>query len=668
MRLQIEKLRAAIEQHNHRYYVLNDPSIEDTEYDALFRQLVKLEEVHPELVTPDSPTQRIGVPPAQEFRSVAHRQPMLGLDNAFDEDEVRAFDARVKRFLNIDLSEPIEYICELKFDGLSASLTYEDGRLMLGATRGDGNMGEDVTNNLRTIRSIPLRLHVDKLPAVVEVRGEVFLSCEELERINTERLAEGERPFANTRNAAAGSVRQLDPNVVSGRRLDIFCYAVGHHEGIRFETHWDVLGWLADIGCKTNRQSRICHGIEDVWSYCRDWLVKRHDQPYAADGIVVKVNRIDLQEQLGVTAHHPRWAVAYKFPVEQTMTRVREIVVQVGRLGKLTPVAKLEAVEVDGVTVSSVSLHNADQVKRLGLLVGDTVFVQRAGGVIPEIVSVVSANRTGCEKQFRMPLQCPLCGVPVQRHEGEANHYCLNEACSSRLERWIQHWCSRGALKIESLGAGRIRQLFDENWIRDPADLYSLTKEKLATLERWGDKSAQKVLDEIEQSKTADLVRFIFALGIKHVGARIAEILAARFTSLGELECANIDDLELLEGIGPEIAGSIVGFFKQKRNQELLKKMKGIGINPLPLEQIRSDGNLAGMTFVFTGELETMSRSVASTAVKRFSGNVSNNVSRSTDYVVVGANAGSKARRAENLDVAILDEQKFLSMLEVERK
>lgn len=660
-----ERLRNELNIHCWLYYVLNSPIISDEEYDRLFKRLVELEERFPELITPDSPTQRVGFPPAEEFAKVRHRKIMLSLDNAFNEEELRAFDQRVKRFLGLPPTEVIDYTCELKIDGLAVNLTYENGVLVLGATRGDGIEGEDVTNNLRTIKSIPLRLLVGNPPPIIEVRGEVFMTKADFEALNEEQKAKGERPFANPRNAAAGSVRQLDPNITAQRRLDIFCYGVGYYEGIEFETQWEVLQWLHHAGFKVNPNSRLCHGIGEVIDYCYEWVRKIQDEPYSADGVVVKVNRLDWQERLGATAHAPRWAIAFKFPAEQKETVLLNIVVQVGRTGKLTPVAELEPVQVEGVTITSATLHNEDQIKRLDVRIGDTVVIQRAGGVIPEVIGVVKGKRTGNEKPFEMPRECPICGTPVIRPPGEVDYYCPNDECPSRMENWIKHWCSRNALNIEALGEERIHQLVEAGLLSDPADLYFLEKWQLTRLPGWGDKLATKVLSEIRRSKTAPLSKFIFALGIRHVGERVAELLAKKFKSLEQLAEAKEWEITSIPGVGLKIAKSVVRFFQSELGQRLMEKLKKAGVQPSPEEEavVIPDSPLKGKAVVFTGELKRWTRSQAEDIVKRLGGRPASSVSRQTDFLVVGANPGSKLQRAQELGVKILSEEEFAEMI-----
>ncbi|MCS7223002.1 MAG: NAD-dependent DNA ligase LigA [Armatimonadetes bacterium] len=667
VRQEIERLRKELTEHAWRYYVLNQPIISDEEYDQMFRRLVELEERYPQLITPDSPTQRVGFPPAEEFARVRHITPMLSLDNAFNEEELRAFDKRVKKFLGLKETEAVAYTCELKIDGLAVNLTYRDGILATGATRGDGVDGEDVTNNLRTIKTIPLRLLVEKPPSVLEVRGEVYMTKEDLAVLNKEQQKKGERVFANTRNAAAGSVRQLDPAITAQRRLDIFCYGIGVCEGVTFATQWEVLEWLKKAGFKVNPHNKLCEDISEVVDYCHHWVQQIHAMPYSADGVVVKVNRLDWQERLGATAHAPRWAIAYKFPAEQKTTKVKNIVVQVGRTGKLTPVAELEPVQVEGVTIVSATLHNEDQIKRLDVRIGDTVIVQRAGGVIPEVVAVVPERRTGQEIPFTMPKVCPVCETPVVRPPGEVDYYCPNAQCPSRVENWIKHWCSRGALNIEALGEERVRQLVEENLVSDPADLYFLQPNRLRSLPGWADKLTKKVLSEIEASKRAPLSRFIFALGIRHVGERVAEILAQHFKSLDRLAKASPQEISQIPTIGPKIAESVVRFFQSPTAKSLLEKLKKAGVRPRAVEveeEAVPDSPLRGKVVVFTGELTSWTRGQAEALVRKLGGRAASGVSRQTDFVVVGQNPGSKAQKARDLGVTMLTEEEFKALVQ----
>lgn len=658
------RLRGEVAHHNHLYYVLAAPVISDEEYDEFFQALKKLEQAYPDLITPDSPTQRVGGKPLERFASVKHKLPMLSLDNVFTEEEFLDFEKKIRRFLNLPPETPIPYVCELKLDGLAINLAYHDGRLVQGATRGDGFRGENITQNLKTVKAIPLCLRGTNLPGQIEIRGEIFMTKQELARLNEERKKKDEPLFANTRNAAAGSVRQLDSSVASSRRLDNFCYGLGYHEGVRFKTHWEFLEWLKASRFKVNPYSRLCKNKEEVKRFWEEWVVKVSSLPYAADGIVAKVNDLELQQILGNTSHAPRWAIAFKFPAQKRTTKVEEIQVNVGRTGKLTPVAKLTPVEIDGVVVTNATLHNQDQVNRLELRIGDQVQVRRAGGVIPEVTGVLKEERTGREKQFVMPQVCPLCGSPVTKPTGEVDTYCTNDTCPSRVERWIWHWCSRDAMDIEHVGPKLIRHLLDGGLIGDPADLYRLTSRQLLEVERMGEKSAQNVLQEIARSKNASLSRFLYALGIRHAGKRMAEILAENYSSWEDLAQAKLEELQWLSGIGPEIAESVYRFFRTPWVQAFLLKVKKAGLSPQPEKQaVRLFSPFQGKTVVFTGGLSRLTRSAALEIIKKLGGKPSGSVSEQTGFVVTGEEPGSKLAKAKELNIPILDEARFLGIL-----
>ena len=661
----IEELRRLINHHNYRYYVLDQPEVSDAEYDALFRELARLEAQHPELVTPDSPTRRVGAAPLEAFTTVRHRTPMLSLSNAFGEEELRAFDQRIKRMLDMQESEPIEYVTEFKIDGLAVSLTYENGVLSVSATRGDGLTGEDVTQNLKTVRSIPLRLltPTKETPSLLEVRGEVYLSREEFNRINRERERTGEPLFANPRNAAAGSVRQLDSSITAKRRLDMAAYGIGASEGRTFATHRERLEFLKQCGFKTIPNSRICRGIDAVRGFCREWESRRHSLPYEIDGVVVKVNSTELQETLGYVARSPRWATAFKYPPEQAMTVIRAINVQVGRTGAVTPVAVMEPVQLGGTTVSAATLHNEDQIRQKDVRIGDTVIIQKAGEVIPEVVSVVKEKRTGREKPFSMPKNCPVCGAPIVRPEGEAVARCTGATCSAQTKERIRHFGTRRAMDIEHLGPALVDQLVEEGLVKDPADLYSLKKSDLVSLERMADKSAQNVLDAIAASTNRPLGRFIFALGIRHVGEHVADILANHFGSLDAIENASLEELSAVEGVGPVIGESVHSYFRQPQARELLKKLRKAGVVPEAAPVAAAEGPWTGKTFVFTGALSTFTRDQGEALVKKHGGKASSSISKNTDFVVAGEAAGSKLAKAQQLGVRILSEDEFRNML-----
>lgn len=674
-RVDIEDLRRRINRANYLYYVKDQPELSDAEYDALMRRLGELEAQYPQAVTPDSPTQRVGIAPQTEFATFEHRVPMLSLGNAFGEDELRAFDDRCRRLLHMDSAEQLEYDCEPKLDGLGVSLTYIDGIFTTGATRGDGSRGENITENLKTVRSIPLKLQAPRnggdnmsppnsvlFPPMIEIRGEVILTHDEFRRINEERETTGEPTFANPRNAAAGSVRQLDSRITAKRRLTMFAYAVGAYEGVDFSTQYELLCALGDWGFKVNPDVRVFGHIDDVAAYIREWGAKKETLNYDVDGMVVKVNSFDLQTRLGYVARSPRWAIAYKYPAHQVQTRVANIRVQVGRTGALTPVADLEPVEVGGVTVSRATLHNEDEVRRKDVRIGDTVVVQRAGEVIPEVVEVVKDKRTGGEIEFEMPAKCPVCGADVVREPGEAVSRCTDIACPAQVKETILHFTSRNAMDIEGVGPSLIDQLTDKGLIRDPADLYSLAVEELAGLERMAQKSAQNAIDAIRASKAAGLDRLIYALGIRHVGERTAAALAQSFGSIDALRAASVEEIAKVPDVGPVVAGSIATFFAQTTNEEVLRKLEGAGIDP-KVEARRESGPFAGKTVVFTGALQRMTRDEAQGLVYKLGGNPSSSVSGSTDLVVAGEKAGSKLDKARSLGVPVISEDDFLEMV-----
>ncbi len=662
-----EWLRREIERHNYLYYVKDAPEVSDEEYDRLFRRLLAIEEAWPELVTPDSPSQRVGAPPADEFRPVPHRLPMLSLQNAMDEGEMRDFEARLKRFLGRD--DPLDYVIEPKFDGLSAELVYENGVLVVGSTRGDGFTGEDVTANLRTVRSIPLRLRDDKrpVPPLLEVRGEVIMPVARFEELNREREARGEPPFANPRNAAAGSVRQLDPTITAGRPLEFYAYTVGASEGFEVDSQWALLQALRDFGFKvTDLARRVC-GMDAVLEEYKRLLALRDELPFEVDGTVVKVDKMALQRELGEVSRSPRWAIAFKFPPRREVTRIERIVVQVGRTGVLTPVAVLAPVKVSGVTVKRATLHNEDEIARKGVMEGDFVYVQRAGDVIPEVVEVLKDRRDGSERPFVMPDRCPSCGGPVVREEGEAARRCVSSSCPAQLKEHITHFASKRAMDIEHLGDKLTDQLVDKGLVRDVADLYSLRHEQVAALERMADKSAKNLLNALERSKSRPLSAVIFALGIRHVGEAMARDLAAHFGSIEALMEASEEDLLGVEGVGPVVARSIRDFFANEANRDLVRRLREAGVrmeHTAPRDE--ADPRFAGKTFVFTGTLATMTRERAQALVVARGGKTASSVSRKTDYVVAGAEAGSKLARARDLGVSVLSEEEFLGMLGLE--
>jgi DNA ligase (NAD+) len=664
---QAARLRERIEELNYHYFVLDSPLVDDAEYDRLFRELERLEEQYPELRTPDSPTQRVGAPPAEEFRTVVHRAPMLSLANAFGEEELEEFDARIKRFLGADAPESIEYVCELKIDGLAVSLTYERGVLVQAATRGDGTRGEDITANLRTVKSIPLSLPAGSAgpPELMEVRGEAYLSVAEFRRINEERSREGQPLFANPRNAAAGSLRQLDPSVTASRRLRFFAYGLGVVSQPIASSHLDALKMLKEWRFPVNPHTRVSQGIAGAREFCREWAERRRELEYQIDGVVIKVNDFALQERLGAVSRSPRWAVAYKFPAEQAVTTVRDIVVQVGRTGALTPVAELEPVKIGGVTVSRATLHNEDEIRRKDVRVGDRVVVQRAGDVIPEVVSVVLDERPPDAKPFRMPDRCPACGAPVTREEGEAVARCTNYSCpAQRLERLV-HFCSKGAMDMDGVGPATLAQMLEKGLVSEPADLYRLTAGDVLQLDGVKEKLAENILQAISGSKRPPLDRFIFALGIRHVGEHVARILASRYRDIQALMKASEEDLAGTDQIGPVIAREVATFFSDPKNRAAVERLLAAGVAPVgpPETGEVKQTPLTGKSVVFTGTLDSMTREEAEGLARQLGAEVKSSVSRSTDLVVAGEKAGSKLARAAELGVRVVSEKEFLEMV-----
>ncbi len=656
----VEKLREEIEYHNYRYYVLDQPEISDAQYDRLMKELEKLEAQYPELRSPNSPTQRVGAHPLEEFEIVRHTIPMLSLANAFDESEARDFDKRVKKFLGT--SEEIEYVAEPKFDGLAVELVYERGQFVVGSTRGDGINGENITQNLRTIRTVPLQLIQKEIraPERLEVRGEAIMQVEKFKELNRKREETGEPLFANPRNAAAGSIRQLDPKITAERPLEVYCYALGEVIGWTFETQWEVLKTLPKWGLRTNPHVRKCKNIDEVLDYYREMGEKRGKLPYEIDGTVIKVNRFDLQARLGEIARSPRWALAFKFPPKQETTRIIDIRPQVGRTGALTPVAIMEPVRVGGVEVSRATLHNQDEIDRLDVRVGDTVIVQRAGDVIPEVVQVISSKRKGTEKKFKMPSKCPVCGAEVVKEE--AIHRCIGLDCPAQLKGRIKHFASKRAMDIEGLGVKLIDQFVDKGLVKDVADISYISKQQLIELERMADKSAQNIIDAIEKSKTKPLSKFIYALGIRHVGETTAEDLARNFPRLDDFFDLSEEDLMKVEGIGPEVAASVVQFFRDKKNKESIERLRKAGVEVIE-PRGKERGKLAGKTFVFTGALKTFQRDEARNLVESLGGTTASSVSKKVDYVVVGEDPGSKFDKAKELGIKTLTEEEFKKMI-----
>jgi DNA ligase (NAD+) len=663
-RQRIENLRGVINHHNYRYYVLDSPEISDAEYDELMKELRQLESEHTELVTPDSPTQRIGAPPVEAFGVVEHPQPLLSLTNAFSYEELAAWHKRVSKLLG---GRQFDLVCEPKIDGLAVALIYVDGLLATGATRGDGYRGEDITQNLKTVRSIPLSVPKEAPPRF-EVRGEVYLPKAGFKKLNEERAKEGLPLFANPRNAAAGSVRQLDSSITARRPLDIFIYGLGWAEGKAVpDTHWKIMQYLKSLGFKINPDIALRYSLDEAEKYYQSWAESREDFSYEADGIVAKVNSIALQQELGNVAHEPRWAIAYKFPAIQGTTKLIDIGINVGRTGSLNPYAILEPVRVGGVVISHAALHNEEDIHRKDIRIGDWVVVQRAGEVIPEIVEPIVSRRTGKEKIFSMPSRCPVCGSEVIKPEGEAMHRCTNTACPSQALEKIKHFVSRGAMDIDGVGEKLCQALFEAGLVKDAADLYDLTKEQLLTLERMADKSVSNVLNSIEKSKDRPLARVIFALGILHVGEEYAELLAEEFQSISRLSKASKKKLSKIHSIGPKIAESIVTFFRQEGNRQIIEKLRKAGVR-LEREKIKEvkaeELPLAGLEFVLTGKLESLSRSEAEEKIKVLGGKASSDVTKKTSYVVVGADPGSKLAKAKKLGIKTMNEAEFLELLD----
>ncbi|MEO1765714.1 NAD-dependent DNA ligase LigA [Thiobacter aerophilum] len=660
----IRKLREEIARHDYLYYVRNAPEIPDAEYDRLFRELQELEARYPELVTPDSPTQRVGGAPASEFREVKHRVPMLSLNNAFTDEDVANFDRRVREALS---QTRVEYNCEPKFDGLAISLVYARGVLTTAATRGDGSTGEDVTANVRTIPAIPLRLHATHPPTLLEVRGEVLMLKEDFQALNAEQRRKGEKEFANPRNAAAGSLRQLDPKITASRKLTFFAYALGAVEGARLPgTQSAVLDWLAELHFPVTTDRRVVEGLEGLLGYYREMGRRRANLPFEIDGVVYKVNDLRAQDELGFVARAPRWAIAHKYPPEEEITQILDIEVQVGRTGALTPVARLKPVQVGGVTVTNATLHNEDEIRRKDIHIGDYVIVRRAGDVIPEVVSVVKERRPADVRPFQMPKQCPVCGSRVVRLEGEAIARCSGGLyCPAQRKQALLHFASRRAMDIEGLGEKLVDQLVDKGLVKTPADLYRLDLPTLAALERMGEKSAQNLLDAIEKSKHTTLERFIYALGIRNVGEATARDLARHFGALDPLMHASVKELIKVPEVGPVVAESIVQFFAEPHNRQVIADLRRLGVcwEEGRAKRRAAVAGVAGKTFVLTGTLPNWTREEAKEKIEAAGGKVTGSVSTKTDYVVVGANPGSKLARAEELGVPLLDEDGLKALL-----
>ena len=659
----VAELRRELNYHNHRYYVLDSPVISDHEYDRLFQELKGIEENHPELVTLDSPTRRIGGDPADGFVQVEHRHTMLSLGNAFDDESLGTWYRRVKNLLD---EADFSMTCELKIDGLAVSLVYEDGVLVRGATRGNGSVGENVTDNLRTIRSIPLTLQ-GQPPPYLEVRGEVYMPVEEFRRLNREQEERGEQPYANPRNTGAGTIRQLDPKVTASRNMQIWVYSLNDAGDSPYPAgHWETLGWLESLGFRVNPENRLCHTLEEVEDYYREWVEKRHELPYEVDGVVVKVNPFNYQNSLGVVGREPRWAVAYKFPAERAETRLMDIVINVGRTGSLNPQAILEPVVVSGATVRHASLHNDEDIRRKGIMLGDMVEVERAGDVIPHVVRAIPERRTGEEREFRMPEFCPECETRVVKPEDEAMHRCPNASCPAQFFELLKHFVSRGAMDMDGLGEQWCRILIDKGFVSTVADIYYLEKERLLELERMGDRLATKIMDNIEASKNRPLPRILFALGITHVGAEVAELLTNRYASMEHLARASQEELTEIPGIGPKIAESIHDYFQVAGNLAVIERLREAQVKLHHEIEIVDPSELPwnGLAFVVTGTLTEMTRREAETRIKGLGGSATSSVTKKTNFLVAGASPGSKLDTANRLGTRILTEDEFIQWLE----
>ncbi len=659
---QIEKLRKEINYHNYRYYVLNDPVISDYEYDMLLKELIALEEKYPEFVTPDSPTQRVGGEPIEEFPTVIHDPPMLSLDNTYSYDELREFDKRVRKQI-----ADVKYLVEQKVDGVAISLKYEKGRLVLGATRGDGIKGDDITPNLKTIRSIPLQiLSENKDLQDIEVRGEAYLTKKQFEALNKEREETGEPLFANPRNAAAGSLKLLDPKLVASRNLDAFIHTIPKPPSKKFHSDFQMLGLLKEAGFKVIPHSEPFGSIDDVIGYCEEWDKKREDLPYEVDGMVIKIDNFQQREELGETIKSPRWAVAYKYPPKQATTKIKRIYLQVGRTGIVTPVAEMEPVFLSGSTITHSTLHNFDEIKRKDIREGDTVIIQKAGEVIPQVVKVITEKRTGKEKVVPIPEKCPVCKGPLFREADEVAYRCVNASCPAQIKRRIEHFASRSAMDIEGLGTVMVNTLVDKGLVKDYADLYHLKKDDLMSLERMGEKSAQNLIEAIAKSKQQPYARVLYALGIRHIGVHAARILAQAFPSIEDLQKASFEQIAAIRGIGPTVAESVKNFFAEKKNRELISRLKKVGLK-FSTERPRVAQIFAGKIFVLTGGLEPYTREQVTELITALGGNVSSSVSKNTDYVLVGKEPGSKYDKAVALGVRIINEAEFERMIKEKR-
>ena len=660
----MEELREKIRYHNYRYYVLDDPIISDTEYDRLMKELAEWEKKYPQYITPSSPTQRVGIEPVSKFATVKHIVPMLSLANAFSSEELRAFDQRVKKIIP---KQRLEYVAELKIDGLAVALVYENGIFVRGATRGDGVTGEEITSNLRTVKAITLKLFGEDIPPRTEVYGEVYMKKSDFKKLNEERIKKGESLFANPRNAAAGSVRQLDPRITAQRHLDTFIYRATFPEGNKFNTHMEVLNYLKKIGFKVNPHIKLCQDIEEAINYCQKWIEKKEELDYEIDGMVIKVNSLKMREELGSTTRSPRWAIAYKFPAQQVTTKVQDIIVQVGRTGALTPVAKLDPVRISGSLVQRATLHNEDEIKRKDIRIGDIVLVQKAGEVIPEVIKVIKEKRTGKEKEFVIPAQCPVCGAKVFRPEGEVVSRCNSLTCPAQIKERIRHFASRNAMDIEGLGPAIIDQLVEKGLIKNISDLYFLKRDDLISLERMAEKSADNLLDAIEKSKKKSLANLVYGLGIRYVGVHTSEVITRYYPTLDKFKKASLEELIEINEIGPKIAESIALFFKEKENLSIIERLRSAVLNfSQEEEKMRKEKVaqiLAGKQFVLTGTLKDFTRTQAKEIISELGGRVTGSVSKKTDYIVAGEDPGSKYQKAQKLGVPIINEEEFKKII-----
>ncbi len=654
----IEELKAVLRRHDRLYYVQDAPEISDGEYDRIYRELKDLESGHPEFITSDSPTQRVGGEPSKGFSTVKHILPMLSMDNTYSAEEIRDFDKRVRKILK---GRNVEYVVELKFDGVSISLSYENGVFFKGATRGDGENGEDVSGNLKTIKSVPLVFDdkIKKAPAAIEVRGEVYMTKKAFDRINRGKEERGEELFANPRNAAAGSLKLLDPREVAKRGLDMFVWGVGHYEGAHFKKHTEALDYLKDAGFKVNPHYKLCTDIEEVISFCDSWEPKKDKLDFNIDGMVLKVNDLSDREVLGVTSKSPRWAIAYKFPAEKALTEVLDVILGVGRTGAVTPVAILKPVQLSGTTVSRATLHNFDEIDRLGVMIGDKVYVEKSGEIIPKVLSVAKEKRTGREKEIKFPEKCPACGSRLVRDPEEVALRCDNITCPAQIKETVLHFASRNAMDIDGMGDAVVNQLVDKGLIRDYGDIYALKTEDVMKLDRMAEKSASNLIEAIDKSRSNDLNRLIFGLGIRHAGERAAWVLAEAFGSLGKLKKATGDELTKIRDIGPVAAGSVLAFFANKENLSVVAKLEAAGLKMAPPKK-EASARLAGKTVVITGTLKSLSRQDALDLVRRLGGNASSGVSKKTDMLVAGAEASeAKLEKARALGVKVVTEDEF---------